>query len=128
MNSTSSGGQVGAYHTSFALNPAAGYGVIVLMTGPYPDSQDFTMRAVRHFQPVFDDLLEQSSKDLYAGHWGVVEKEGDAPGEAVVRIQEGTLLVEKLVLNGTDTLGLLQRTSETTPTPLWSTGRKDEFR
>lgn len=99
------------------------------MTGPYPDSQDFTMRAVRQFQPVFDELLEVSSKDFYAGRWTAGHQQDGGPSEAIVKVERGTIFVERLILNGTDTLNLLQGSPpKTKPASLWNTGRNDEFK
>lgn len=98
--------------------------MVVLMTGPYPDSQDFLMRAVRAFQPVFDELLEEAAKELYEGTW--VEEDSSA----IVSVENGSIKVEKLALKNVDTLWMLQGSpaGDAKPVDLFSTGRTDEFR
>ncbi|EIN03774.1 beta-lactamase/transpeptidase-like protein [Punctularia strigosozonata HHB-11173 SS5] len=123
-------GQLAAFHTAWTINPRAGYGIVVLMTGDYPDSQDFTMQLVDAFQPVFDALLEAEARRSYVGRWFTTPEATSAgpSSEMVTSLRSGTLWVDKLILNGTDTLGLLQGADRPEPVMLWPTGDPGRFR
>ncbi|EIN11010.1 beta-lactamase/transpeptidase-like protein [Punctularia strigosozonata HHB-11173 SS5] len=120
-------GQLNTFHSAWTINPRAGYGVVVLMTGDYPDSQDFTIQLVDAFQPAFDDLLEVEARKSYVGRWSTAGT-SSPDSEMVTSLRSGTLWVDKLTLNGTDTLGLLQGTDRPEPVMLWHTGAPGRFR
>jgi hypothetical protein len=107
------------------------YGVALLMTGTSDAAGDIALDIFRRFQPTLDIILAREVTKLYAGQWGITG--GDS--EIVLDVDDGSLWVSKLVLNGTDVLRLTQgiidvefSLKEPTPIALWSTGRHHEFR
>ncbi|EPQ55044.1 beta-lactamase/transpeptidase-like protein [Gloeophyllum trabeum ATCC 11539] len=116
-------GQLMAYHAEFTVNPASGYGVIVLMAGQYLNAQSITFHILDAFQPAFDVLIDQATRELYTGSW----TDGEA-NHVEVSSRDGSLWVDRMVLSGEDVLKLVQGTDEAEPVGLWSTGRSDQFR
>ncbi|KAG8987014.1 hypothetical protein FRB94_002810 [Tulasnella sp. JGI-2019a] len=119
------GGNLFVYHSKFNFNPDAGFGVVVLMTGRYPDAEGIALKAVQIYQAAFDWHVAQITDMLYGGRW-ISE---DLKSEAITAVLDGSLWLIKMVLNGTDIFKSLEG-----PIPvsksygLWATGRKDEFR
>ncbi|KZT23563.1 beta-lactamase/transpeptidase-like protein [Neolentinus lepideus HHB14362 ss-1] len=117
-------GQLMAYHCEFTVNPASGYGVIVLMTGQYLNAQNPTFQILDTFQPAFDVLAERAAVQLYTGSWS-----GTTNGtlsQIDISLRNGSLWVDVMILSGTDVLKLLLENPESVA--LWSTGRVDQFR
>jgi len=101
------------------------------MTGTSDAAGDIALDIFRRFQPTLDIILAREVTKLYAGQWGTTG--GDS--EIVLDVDDGSLWISKLVLNGTDVLRLTQGIidvefflKEPTPIALWSTGRRHEFR
>lgn len=118
----SKGGNLVYSHSEVTFSPQLQYGVIVLMTGIYPDAWFFNKLAVQLLQPAFEKILEKRARDRYAGAW-----RGEGDDRIVVEVKDGSLWITEWVANGIDWLHeyegkLGDRVA------LWSTGRLDEFR
>ncbi|KAG8888142.1 hypothetical protein FRB98_008334 [Tulasnella sp. 332] len=119
------GGNLLVYQSKFNFSPEAGFGVVVLMSGQYQDSEAIGLRMVEIYQAAFDHHIAHVMTELYAGQWVSEDKKS----EAVTTFLHGGLWVVKMVLNGTDIIKMLAG-----PVPvsqgfgLWSTGKEDEFR
>jgi hypothetical protein len=110
-------------HSVFAVNQ--GIWVALFMTGTSDTAGDITLD---HFQPTLDLILAREVTKLYSGQWSATR--GDS--EIFVRVDDGSLWLSKLVLNGTDVLrftqGITDALKKPTPITLWSTERHHEFR
>ena len=95
------------------------------MTGTSDTAGDITLD---HFQPTLDLILAREVTKLSSGHWSATR--GDS--QIFVRVDDGSLWLSKLVLNGTDVLrftqGITDALKKPTPITLWSTERHHEFR
>lgn len=119
----SKGGNLQFYHSEFSFNRDIGFGVIVLMAGNYSDASWFVKRAIEIFQPVFEGLLEETTRGRYSGLW---KGDNDAgASEIVVAVKQGVLWITRCIVNGEDLLGTYMGGLDLA---LWSTGRLDEFR
>ncbi|KAF7311060.1 Beta-lactamase domain-containing protein [Mycena chlorophos] len=120
----SKGGNLPGYHSQFALNPQWGYGVIVLVTGTYTDTETLTRQAIERFQPAFELALLDEVRSAYTGIWFGNDS------VALVTLDKGVLYLQTLLVGDQDVLGLLQRdpVAGSQPIALWTTGRPDEFR
>lgn len=116
-------GEFDGHYSAFALNPASSFGVIVLMTGSYRDTESIVIEAFKHFQPVFDTLQMQAAEKAYVGTW----RSKDGTSEMVINLVEGSLWVDKYSLQGHDVLATL-RDDKPERMALASTGREHEFR
>ncbi|TFK53076.1 beta-lactamase/transpeptidase-like protein [Heliocybe sulcata] len=120
-------GQSEGYHTALSINPSLNYGVIVLSTGSYFDTLNLTMEVIQTVQPSFDLFVQATMRHLYEGRWLSTDPDGKG-SEIVLSIAGGSMWAEKVVLNGSDILRLVQRKNKTERVPVWSTGRPEEFR
>jgi hypothetical protein len=111
------------HHSTFSFNPASSFGVIVLMTGSYGDTEKVVIEAFKHFQPAFDLLQVNATKNAYAGTW--TSDDGDST--AVVSVVDGSMWMETFTLKGHDVLAVL-RNGKPEKLALASTGREREFR
>jgi len=119
------GGNLGVYHSEVTFNPDASFGVVVLMTGRYPDSPAIAAKAVQIYQEAFDRHRSHTAADLFAGHWW----SQDNAIEAITAVYDGGLWLVKLVLNGTDVFQSLEGPHPVSKSfGMWATGRQDEFR
>jgi len=107
------------------------YGVALLMTGTSDAAGDIALDIFRHIQPTLDLILAREVAKLYPGRW----RTSEGNSEIVLGIDDGSLWISKLVLNGTDVLRLTQgipydefSLKHPVPITLWSTGRHHEFR
>ena len=107
------------------------YGVALLMTGTSAAAGDIALDIFRSMQPTLDIVLAREVSNLYSGLW--LTTSGDS--EIVLDINDGSLWISKLFLNGTDVLRLTQGIAhkesvleKPKPIMLWSTGRRHEFR
>ena len=116
-------GEFNGHYSAFAFNPVSSFGVIVLMTGSYRDSESIVIEAFKHFQPVFDNMQTQIAVKTYAGTW----KSDDGKSEAVISVVDGSMWLDKYSLNGNDVLAIL-RDDKPEKMALASTGREREFR
>jgi len=116
-------GEFNGHYSAFAFNPSTSFGVIVLMTGSYRDSESIVIDAFKHFQPVFENLQRESARKTYAGTW----KSADGKCEAVISVVGGSMWLDKYSLNGNDVLAIL-RDDKPEKMALASTGREREFR
>jgi hypothetical protein len=118
----SKSGNLRTYHSQLTINQELGYGIVVLMTGGYPDSYWFTQKAIQAMQPVFETHLEVVTDQNYGGLWS---SEGDnGPNQIEIKVKRGVLWVTKWILNGDDYLKIYGHPRIS----LWSTGRLHEFR
>ncbi|KAG8904117.1 hypothetical protein FRC01_008863, partial [Tulasnella sp. 417] len=122
----SKSGDLLATHSNFIFDPTTSFGVIVLMTGTEYNTLNIAVNAIQIFQRAFDQLLEQTTMELYGGYW----KSDDGKSEMITYVEKGSLWLSRWFLNGTDIF-------ETLEGPLyprgrrygiWSTGRDEEFR
>ncbi|KAG8908654.1 hypothetical protein FRB99_004942 [Tulasnella sp. 403] len=119
------GGNLSRYHSNFMFNPDASFGVVVLMTGLYPDATSIAYNAIRTFQAAFDHRLARRAVQLYEGYW----QSDDLKSIAVTEVDRGTLWLKRLVLDGIDVFAMLEGPkSKERRYAIWSTGRADEFR
>lgn len=101
-------------------------GVIVLMTGRFPFASSIAVQTIQAFQSAFAREIRLVSNELYFGRW----VSDDHKSEAVTFIDNGSLYISKLVVNGTDIFAVLEGPAypRTRRYGLWTTGREDEFR
>lgn len=116
-------GEFNGHYSAFAINPASGFGVIVLMTGSYRDTERIVIEAFNQFQPVFDNLQVKAVTKEYAGTW----RSKDGESKVTIKVANGSLWVHKFDLKGKDILSVL-RDDKPEKMALASTGRKREFR
>ena len=102
------------------VNPSSGYGIVLLMAGPFTDSGELVYDAYEILQPAMDLALSDAAAELYEGIW----TSGDS--DALVVVDGGTLFVERLALQGQDALATLG-IDDGERVALRAT-RKDEFR
>ncbi|KAJ9157546.1 beta-lactamase/transpeptidase-like protein [Pleurostoma richardsiae] len=110
-----------AYGSCFAIHPGSSYGVVVLMTGVFPDAAKICYKAFDIFQPAIDAVTADRATDLYEGKW--VSDDGLA--SATVMLEKGVLYLDRLQFNDTDVLSKFPEQSRLALRP---TGRTDEFR
>ncbi|KZV96423.1 beta-lactamase/transpeptidase-like protein [Exidia glandulosa HHB12029] len=116
-------GELGVMHAAVAVNPATGYGVVILMSGVYSDAAGLAYAAFDAFQPAFDSALTDRATRLYSGKWRAPTS--NSTTEARIAVRQGSLWIENYVLRGTP---VLQHLYGLNAAPLRSTGRRDEFR
>ena len=115
-------GNVGGYHTAVTVNPTSDVGVVLLMAGSFPDSGELVYDAYEILQPAFDAALADATAQLYAGEWR--SDNGSEGSRAHVRLDGGTLYIDRLTLLGQDALKTLGAEGRVALRPT----RKDEFR
>lgn len=122
---TSTVGEFMGHFSGFAFDPTSSFGVIVLMTGEYSDSEKVILEAFNHFLPAFDLLHETATTNMFAGTWKAV----DSPQNnlAVISVKDGSMWLDEFVLQGQNVLGVL-RGDDPEKVALVSTGRGGEFR
>ena len=111
------------HYSAFSLNPASSFGVIVLMTGSYSNTEKVVIETFKHFQPAFDAFQANVTKNVYAGTWS----SDDGDSEAVISVVDGSIWMEKFMLEGNNVLAVL-RDDKPEKMALASTGRVREFR
>jgi len=116
-------GNLAGFHTSFSVDRATGYGVVVLMTGKYADATGIAATAAeKFFHPAFKSALAKATDKTYSGRY----KSGTS--EVVISVRDGALWTDKVVVNGTDLMKNLFGGYKVQPVALWPTGPKAEFR
>lgn len=110
-----------AFGSCFSLQPGSGYGIVVLMTGGFPDAGGICWEALHIFQPAIDSVLATRATSLYVGNWF----SHDGLTTATVSLHKGTLFLDRFEHNGTDILASFPVEGQFA---LRSTYRKDEFR
>lgn len=109
------------------------YGVALLTTGSSGAAWSIALDIFKQLQPSLDQLLTKNSVDNYAGTWGSAGLE-ESDSIAVLIVEDGSLWINKLILNGTDVLRMTQGLADsitneaTMPAAMWSTKRQREFR
>lgn len=93
-------GNLENFQAAFALHPGSGYAALVLLAGRYPDAGALAYDAFDAFQPAVDAALADAVAVRYAGRW----RAEDGRSEAVLRVDRGTLWVERYVLEKADVL------------------------
>jgi hypothetical protein len=116
-------GEFNGHYSAFALNPTSSFGVIVLMTGSYRDTESIVIEAFEQFLPGFEILQTQAAIDTYSGTW----RSEDGKNEAVISVVDGSMWLDKYTLDGNDLLAIL-RDDKPEKIALAPTGRKREFR
>lgn len=115
-------GDLPGFSANFAVDRAAGYGVVVLVTGAYSGTDDLTVRiAEEYLHPAFQNASVGAIQEAYAGMY---KSENN---EAVVSLRDGALWADKVVVNGTDILANFN-SGVGGSAALWTTGRQHEFR
>ncbi|OCH88784.1 beta-lactamase/transpeptidase-like protein [Obba rivulosa] len=114
-------GNLPGYHAAIAIHPGTSYGVAILMSGQYADAAELAYKIFGIFQPAIDAALAQLASDLYSGTW----KSQDGDSSAFISVENGTLFMNNLVLNGTDVLPIFGVPGRVA---LRSTERRDELR
>ncbi|KAG9027084.1 hypothetical protein FS837_004391 [Tulasnella sp. UAMH 9824] len=96
------------------------------MTGLDHNALKVAINAIQIFQRAFDQLLEQTTMQLYGGYW----RSDDGKSEAITYVEKGSLWLSRLFLNGTDVFEVLEGPlyPRGRRYGLWSTGRDEEFR
>ncbi|KAG9027017.1 hypothetical protein FS837_004403 [Tulasnella sp. UAMH 9824] len=96
------------------------------MTGLDHNALKVAINAIQMFQRAFDQLLEQTTMQLYGGYW----RSDDGKSEAITYVEKGSLWLSRLFLNGTDVFEVLEgpRYPRGRRYGLWTTGRDEEFR
>ncbi|EJF61945.1 beta-lactamase/transpeptidase-like protein [Dichomitus squalens LYAD-421 SS1] len=118
-------GAMAGYHAALAIHPGTGYGVIVLMTGHYPDAAKLAYDTFEIFQPAIDQALAELAAELYVGEWYDVHGSEEQPSSARIVIDKGTLYIKSLKLLGVDALRNFGAPGRLA---LRSSQRRDEFR
>jgi hypothetical protein len=68
------------------------------MAGNYSDASWFVKRAIEIFQPIFEGLLEETTRVRYSGHW---KGDNDAgASEIVVALKQGMLWITRCIVDG----------------------------
>jgi len=126
-------GALEASRSVFALHPENGIGVALLTIGSSGVAPSIALDIFKRLQPPIDHLLVEDAISLYSGVWRDAFAE-DGDSEVVLAVDDGSLWATKVLLNGTDVLGMTQGLfAEPTklvasPVNLWATGRQHEFR
>lgn len=115
-------GNLPGFNTIFALDRAAGNSIIILSTGNYSVDSLAVSIATEYMHPAFQNAEVQAINETYTGLYG----SGD--NEAVVSFGNGTLWVDKLVVNGANILEEFGSGVDQGSVALWTTGRQNEFR
>jgi hypothetical protein len=111
------------HYSAFAFNPESSFGVIVLMTGSYSDTEKIVIEAFKEFQPAFDRFQADVVRKAYAGTW--VSRDGNS--KAVISVVDGSLWMDAFMIEGNDVFAAL-RNDKPEKMALASTGRASEFR
>jgi hypothetical protein len=121
----SKSGNLEGFHTSFSLDRATGFGIVVLMTGRYTDATGIAaMAAEKYFHPAFKSALTTVCEEIYSGTY-----KSAGTNEVVISLQDNALWTNKIIINGTDFLKAKSMGYKVQPVALWPTGRtKREFR
>ncbi|KAH9940097.1 beta-lactamase/transpeptidase-like protein [Epithele typhae] len=115
-------GAMAGYHAALAVHPSAGYGVVVLLAGRFPDAARIAYDVFERVEPAADAARADAARALFAGTW----REGEnATSEVRIEVWRGTLYVERMMLEGVDAL---KQFGAAGPLALRSSGRRDEFR
>jgi hypothetical protein len=118
-------GEFMGHFSGFAFDPTSSFGVVVLMTGEYSDSEKVILEAFNHFLPAFDLLHETATTDMFAGTWKAVDSPQN--NSAVISVKDGSMWLDEFLLQGQNVLGVL-RGDDPEKVALVSTGRVGEFR
>jgi hypothetical protein len=135
-------GNLPGTHAAVALHPGSGYGVVALLSGGYGDAAALAYLAFDSFQPAFDALAVGLAEELYAGAWaspssGTTARPQQRPlgmgavsnnSMAHISVRDGTLWMDRLVLDGDEVLERLFAAPPGQGLSLQSTGRPDELR
>ncbi|KAL1864074.1 hypothetical protein VTK73DRAFT_6164 [Phialemonium thermophilum] len=110
-----------AFGSCISLQPGSSYGIVVHMTGVFPDAGAVCWETLQAFQPAIDSILAKRARKLYVGEWS----SADGLAKAITSLHKGTLFLDQLTYNGTNVLETFQMEGRFA---LRSTARKDEFR
>lgn len=109
------------------------YGIVLLTTGSHKAAWSIALDIFKQLQPSLDQLLTKNSVDNYAGAWESAGLE-ESDSRAVLIVEDGSLWITKLILNGTDVLRMTRGLADgitneaAMPATMWSTKRPHEFR
>jgi hypothetical protein len=85
---------------------------------------EFSDLSVRAFLSYYDETLVKATNNALGGLWKL---EGSDTTEVGIHISEGSLYINRYIINGTDALATMNEGEEVPYMALWATGN-DEFR
>ncbi|KAJ8514878.1 hypothetical protein ONZ45_g7620 [Pleurotus djamor] len=115
-------GELIGFHTLICANPSTGFVTVILTTGPTMQTFPLNDLILSHFQPAFDIITEEFTKDALVGDWS----SNDVRVNVSVSIISGSLFVTKYEVGPTNVLSTING-GESTPIALWHT-QDMEFR
>ncbi|EJU00504.1 beta-lactamase/transpeptidase-like protein [Dacryopinax primogenitus] len=119
-------GNLESSHAAIAINAEAGFGVALLTTSPQSQTAPIIEDAIKAFQPAFDRLRQERAMTMFGGAWELPPSRTRNASEARISFKQGSLWLDRLILNGTDALQLLGGRKGASGR-LWWTG-SDQFR
>lgn len=114
-------GELIGHHTVFTINPDSAFGVVILTTSPGMQTIPLNELVFSHFQPAFDSIAEQKTRELLGGSW--VSSDGSV--QVTITLDKGSLFASNYVINGTDVLKTIQPDGVSRRASLLSTGGYD---
>lgn len=114
-------GELIGHHTVFTINPDSAFGVVILTTSPGMQTIPLNELVFSHFQPAFDSIAEQKTRELLGGSW--VSSDGSV--QVTITLDKGSLFASNYVINGTDVLKTIQPDGVSRRASLLSTGGHD---
>lgn len=114
-------GELIGHHTVFTINPDSAFGVVILTTSPGMQTIHLNELVFSHFQPAFDSIAEQKTRELLGGSWA----SSDGSVQITITLDKGSLFASNYVINGTDVLKTIQPDGVSRRASLLSTGGHD---
>lgn len=114
-------GELIGHHTVFTINPDSAFGVVILTTSPGMQTIPLNELVFSHFQPAFDSIAEQKTRELLGGSWA----SSDGSVQITITLDKGSLFASNYVINGTDVLKTIQPDGVSRRASLLSTGGHD---
>lgn len=114
-------GELIGHHTVFTINPDSAFGVVILTTSPGMQTIPLNELVFSHFQPAFDSIAEQKTRELLGGSWA----SSDGSVQVTITLDKGSLFASNYVINGTDVLKTIQPDGVSRRASLLSTGGHD---
>lgn len=114
-------GELIGHHTVFTINPDSAFGVVILTTSPGMQTIPLNELVFSHFQPAFDSIAEQKTRELLGGSWA----SSDGSVQITITLDKGSLFASSYVINGTDVLKTIQPDGVSRRASLLSTGGHD---
>lgn len=114
-------GELIGHHTVFTINPDSAFGVVILTTSPGMQTIPLNELVFSHFQPAFDSIAEQKTRELLGGSWA----SSDGSVQVTITLDKGSLFASNYVINRTDVLKTIQPDGVSRRASLLSTGGHD---